>query len=460
MQQLIENKFLAIKNQLTNIDYQLGNVEVISIEGKVVSAVGTIIIANIINVKIGDMCLIYDPKINLELFAEVVAIDHDGVKLLPFGTIEKISKNALVKKMADNFKIKVGNWLLGKVVNGLGTVVESLLQDIGDDVVEIDSLNGDYYPIMAIAPDPLRRPIITQQLVTGIKVLDLFVTIGCGQRLGIFAAAGMGKTTLMGMILRNSHVDVIIVVLVGERGREVQEFINIELTNEMRQKCVLVIATADRPSVEQLKSVYVGQTIAEYFRDQGKNVLLFVDSITRFARAGREVGLSSGEPPTRGGFTPSVFASFQRLMERAGNNQLGTITAFYTVLMETEELIDDPIADEVKSIIDGHIILSRPLSEAGHFPAINVLNSLSRVADRIIDERHLLVVRKTRQLLSKYIEIEFLLRVGEYKSGSDKLADEAIEKYGSIMNFLQQKAETNCDFMDSLNDLINIVGCE
>ena len=260
----------------------------------------------------------------------------------------------------------------------------------------------------------------------------------------------------MGIILRNSKVDIIVVALIGERGREVREFIDIELTGEMRSKCVLVVATSDRPPVEQVKCAYVAQTIAEYFRDQGKNVLLFVDSITRFARAQREVGLSAGEPIARSGFPPSVFLSFPRLMERAGNNEHGSITAFYTVLMEGDTVSLDPIADEVKSIIDGHIILTRKLAEQGHFPAINILTSLSRIADRIIEVDQLQAARHIRLLLSKYEELEFLIRVGEYKSGQDKLSDESIAKHAEIMKLLKQNQHEKVNYENALYSLIQL----
>ena len=268
----------------------------------------------------------------------------------------------------------------------------------------------------------------------------------------------MGKTTLMGMIIRNSSVDIVVVCLVGERGREVREFIDLEIGVEAAKKCVLVVATSDKSSVEQLKCAYIAQTIAEYFRDQGKNVLLFMDSITRFARAGREVGLSAGENLARGGYPASVFLSFPKLMERAGSAMIGSISAFYTVLMEDENISNDAVADEIKSILDGHIILSRKLVESSQFPAIDNLKSLSRVADRIISPQQLNAARHIRLLLSKYEEIEFLIKVGEYKKGSDNVSDEAVDKMQMIQTLLKQKTKDHFNFEDSLKSLLQLSG--
>lgn len=417
--------------------------------GKVIKATGTIVTASINKVKIGDLCEINDDSIGLKLKAEVLALDGNNVTLLPFGSISNISKNTIVGKLSDQFTIKISDSILGKIIDGFGNVIDSLAKN------DLNTINSTefYYSVMQAAPNSLLRPLISKPLITGIKAIDLFTTCGEGQRIAIFAGPGMGKTTLIGMITRNTEADVIVIGLIGERGREVREFIDIELGEEAKKKCVLVVVTSDKPPSEQVKAAYVAQTIAEYFRDKGKKVIIFMDSITRFARAQREVGLSAGELSTRQGFPPSVFLSFPKLMERAGNNEYGSITAFYTVLLEDELAHNDPVAEEVRSIVDGHIILSRKLSEEGHFPAINVLASLSRVADRIIQKEHINVTRKIRLLLSKFNELEFLIRVGEYKTGHDKLADEAISKHKNIMKFLQQGIYEKTDFYDSFNKL-------
>lgn len=447
-----------IRKKIAIIESYIDEFTSYKIEGTIVSAKGTMLIARLPQVKIGDMCLIYDHDADINLFAEVLSIEMDLVKLIPFGNIENISQTCKITKFSDSFKIKVGNFLLGKVVNGFGQVLGNIDITVEEDSsADLDLLeNHQMISIYANAPDPLRRPLISKPLITGVNAIDLFNTCGLGQRFGIFAGPGVGKTTLMGMILRNSEVDVLVVCLIGERGREVREFIELELDAETRKKCVLVVSTSDKPPVEQLKCAYVAQSIAEFFREQGKNVLLFVDSITRFARAGREVGLSVGEPITRGGFPPSVFLSFPRLMERAGCSASGSITAFYTVLMESENISDDPISDEVKSIIDGHIVLSRKIAERGQFPAVNILTSLSRVADRIIDETQLHSARHLRLLLSRYEDLEFLIRIGEYKSGQDLLSDEALEKYSKILELIKQDKMSKPIYADVLETMLKL----
>lgn len=453
---VVNDSLAKISKKLGLIDHAVEKKYPYKIYGSLISAVGTIIEVHLPNVKIGDLCKIIDLQNNVDLLAEVVALQNDKVRLLPFGSIEKVSQDCKIELLDSSFQIKVGDFLLGKIVNGFGKVVGNVVDNgkpsFGDDYTNL----GENRPIQMLAPDPFDRPLIDKPIETGVKSIDLFNTCGLGQRVGIFAGPGVGKTTLMGMIIRNSVVDVVVVALIGERGREVKEFIELELGMSDPSKLVLVIATSDRPAVEQLKCAYVAQTVAEYFRDNGKKVLLFVDSITRFARAGREVGLSSGEPLTRGGYPPSVFLSFPKLMERAGNNLQGSITAFYTVLMEGDNISDDPIADEVKSIIDGHLVLSRKLAERGQFPAIDVLKSLSRIADRIISESHLLAARHIKLLLSKHDELEFLIRVGEYKPGQDKLADEAVDKNKKIIELLKQGRQDSISYDDAINSLVGL----
>lgn len=420
--------------------------------GRVVCAVGVLLQVYLPGAKISDICKIYYANGQF-IFGEVVAIDKHIAKVLPYGTLENISHFSQVLLTRSGFKIEVGNFLLGKVVNGFGKVTSSLSAD------DEENSDSDWHYDLSInrdAPDPLQRLIIDQQLVTGITAIDLFNSCGLGQRMGIFASPGVGKTTLMGMLLRNAQADVCVIVLIGERGREVREFIELELDEELRKRCVLVVATSDRPPVEQVKSAFVGQTIAEYFREQGKNVLLVMDSVTRFARAQREVGLSAGEPITRGGYPPSVFLAFPRLMERAGMDKSGSITAFYTVLLETEDISKDAVADEVKSILDGHIIMSRQLAENSIFPAIDLNNSLSRIADRLVPNPQLKAVRHIRMLLSKYKELEFLLRIGEYQKGTDPVSDEAIDKYPRILQLVKQGTSESRSYTDSVNSLLKL----
>jgi type III secretion protein N (ATPase) len=283
----------------------------------------------------------------------------------------------------------------------------------------------------------------------GVRALDGLLTCGEGQRLGVFAAAGGGKSTLMAMLVKGADVDVTVVALIGERGREVREFLEHELGEEGRRRAVIVCATSDKSSMERSKAAYVATAIAEYFRDQGKRVLFLMDSVTRFARAQREIGLAAGEPPTRRGFPPSVFATLPRLMERVGMGAKGSITALYTVLVEGDDMTE-PIADETRSILDGHIILSRKLASANHYPAIDVLASVSRVMNMVITPEHKKVAGRLRELMAKYQEVELLVKIGEYKRGSDAMADQAIDRIDRIREFLRQPTDEYVSFEDTL----------
>jgi len=444
-----------ITDKLDLLRQSLKKTQAVSYEGKIKSATGVLATAELPHAKIGDLCIIEDKSINLELNAEVISIENGEIKLLPFGNINNLSNNTTVKLLSGSFEIKVGYFLLGKMLDGLGNVIAEIT-DEADELKQPDNSPVRYYPIIKAAPPPLNRKLISEPMLTGVSAIDLFITCGKGQRLAIFAGPGMGKTTLMAMIIRYIEADVIVIALIGERGREVREFIEVDLDKEVRKKCVLITVTSDQSSMEQVKAAYVAHTVAEFFRDEGLDVVLLMDSVTRFARAQREVGLSAGEPLTRGGFPPSVFFAFPRLMERAGNNDRGSITAFYTVLMEGSATSQDPIADEIRSIVDGHIILSNKLVELGHFPAIDVLASLSRIADKIISPVHLQTARSARMLLSKYEELEFLLRVGEYKKGQDKIADQAIENHAQIMKVLQQNTHIKGILEEQLNKLASL----
>jgi type III secretion protein N (ATPase) len=314
----------------------------------------------------------------------------------------------------------------------------------------------DYYPVYQDAPDPLSRRIIDQPLALGLRALDGLLTCGEGQRLGIFAAAGGGKSTLLSMLVKGADVDVTVLALIGERGREVREFIEQGLGPEGVAKSVVVVATSDRPSMERAKAAYVATAIAEYFRDQGQRVLLLMDSVTRFARAQREIGLAAGEPPTRRGFPPSVFAMLPRLMERVGQSDKGFITALYTVLVEGDDMTE-PVADETRSILDGHIILSRKLAAANHYPAIDVLASVSRVMDAVVTPEHRAVANRIRELMAKYEEVELLVKIGEYKKGSDALADQALSKIDGIRAFLRQGGQKKLSFADTVQAMQRLV---
>jgi type III secretion protein N (ATPase) len=418
------------------------------IKGRVTQVVGTIIRAMVPSVKVGEICILRNPGDERELKAEVVGFSRDAALLTPLGDMQGISSTTEVLPTGKPHMVPVGPWLLGRVLDGLGRPM---------DEAERGPLEATrFYPVFAEAPAPLKRRVIDSPLPLGVKVLDGMLTCGEGQRMGIFAAAGGGKSTLMGMLVKGAAVDVTIVALIGERGREVREFIEHELGEEGRQRAVIVCATSDKSSMERAKAAYVATAIAEYFRDQGKKVLFLMDSVTRFARAQREIGLAAGEPPTRRGFPPSVFATLPKLMERVGMNDKGSITALYTVLVEGDDMTE-PVADETRSILDGHIVLSRKLGAANHYPAVDVLASVSRVMNAIVDPDHKASAGRLRELMAKYQEMELLIKIGEYQPGTDADADEAIDKIERIREFLKQGTDEHADFGETLEQMADLV---
>jgi ATP synthase in type III secretion protein N len=416
----------------------------ITVRGRVLQVVGTIIRAAAPGARIGDLCMLHNPEDAFELPAEVVGLQRDAVILTPLGDLQGLSTLTEVIPTGRPHLAPAGRSLLGRVLDGLGRPL---------DVAECGPLVPEaLVPVYADAPDPLKRRVIDKPVPLGVRALDATLTCGEGQRMGIFAAAGGGKSTLMSMLVRGAVVDVTVMALIGERGREVREFIERDLGPEGRAKSVVIVATSDRSSMERSKAAYVATAIAEWYRDQGLRVLFLMDSVTRFARAQREIGLAAGEPPTRRGFPPSVFATLPKLMERAGNNDRGSITAFYTVLVEGDDMAE-PIADETRSILDGHIVLSRALSAANHYPAIDVLASASRVMGAVTSAEHRTLAGRMRQLMAKFNEVELLVRIGEYKQGSDPLADEAVAKIEAIRAFLRQPTHELVDFEAMLSGL-------
>jgi type III secretion protein N (ATPase) len=420
----------------------------VKLQGRVIQVTGTVIKAMVPAVKIGEICILRNPGSALDVKAEVVGFSKGTALLMPTGDTQGISAETEVIPTGQVHMVPVGVELLGRVLDGLGNPLD--LDTHGP------LMTGRRYPVFAEAPDPLRRKIISTPISLGVRALDGLLTCGEGQRMGIFAAAGGGKSTLIAMLVRNADVDVTVVALIGERGREVREFLENDLGAEGREKAVIVCATSDRSAMERSHAAYTATAIAEYFRDQGKRVLFLMDSVTRFARAQREIGLAAGEPPTRRGFPPSVFATLPRLMERAGMNDKGSITALYTVLVEGDDMTE-PIADETRSILDGHIILSRKLASSNHYPAIDVLASVSRVMNAIVSDEHRAAASRTRELMAKYQEIELLVKVGEYQEGSDPVADEAIDKIDAINRFLKQDINEQVSFDDMLDDLTMLV---
>ncbi len=422
------------------------NTNPVEVRGRVEQVVGTIIRAVVPGVKVGELCILRNPWENWELKAEVVGFIKQVALLTPLGDLQGISPATEVIPTGKIHSIPVGECLLGRVLDGLGNPIDG----------GVPLTPRKYYPVYADPPNAMTRKIIDKPISLGLRVLDGVLTCGEGQRMGIFAAAGGGKSTLLSSIIKNCSADICVLALIGERGREVREFIEHDLGEEGRKKAVLVVSTSDRSSMERLKAAYTATSIAEYFRDQQKKVLLMMDSVTRFGRAQREIGLAAGEPPTRRGFPPSVFSTLPKLMERAGNSDKGSITALYTVLVEGDDMTE-PIADETRSILDGHIILSRKLAAANHYPAIDVQASVSRVMNAIVPKEHKQNAQRLRQILAKYAEVELLVQIGEYKKGSDKEADEAIQKVQLINNFLKQGLDERSEYQDTLADLQKVI---
>ena len=416
----------------------------LEIKGRVIQVVGTIIKAMVPAVRIGEICILRNPWDEWELKAEVVGFSKQAALLSPIGTLLGVSPSTVVIPTGKHHMVSVGPELVGRVLDGMGSPMDTETKGPLD--------LKDFYPVYASPPDPLSRKIISKPVVLGLRVLDGLLTCGEGQRMGIFAAAGGGKSTLLSMLVRGADVDVTILALIGERGREVREFIEKDLGEEGMKKSVLVVSTSDRSSMERLKAAYVATAVAEYFRDQGKRVLFMMDSVTRFARAQREIGLAAGEPPARRGFPPSVFSTLPILMERAGQSDKGSITALYTVLVEGDDMTE-PVADETRSILDGHIILSRKLAEANHYPAIDVLASISRVMGAIVDSEQKKAAGRFRELLAKYREIELLVQLGEYKQGMDPVADVALAKIEGMNAFLRQRLDEKVSFDKTVNEL-------
>jgi type III secretion protein N (ATPase) len=420
----------------------------VKLRGRVIQVAGTVVKAILPQVRIGEYCLLKNAYDNNTTPAEVIGFEKNIALIAPIGDIRGISSGTEVIPTGVLMQVPVGEQLTGCVLDGIGNI-------IGNNDQESISIKT-HYPVMAEPPSPLSRPLVKQPLAIGIRAIDSLLTCGVGQRIGIFAGAGVGKSSLLSMLVKHAATDINVVALIGERGREVREFIDESLGKEAMKKTILIVATSDRPSIERLKAAYVATAVAEYFRDQGKNVLLLMDSLTRFARAQREIGLAAGEAPARRGFPPSVFAELPKLVERAGLSSKGSITAFYTVLIEGDDM-SDPVADEVRSLLDGHIILSREMAAKNHYPAIDILGSLSRVMPALVNNQHKRAAAKLRELLAKYQEIEFLVQVGEYKSGSDPLADEALNKITAINEFLKQRPDEHADVPTTLSQLMQIV---
>lgn len=409
-------------------------------QGRVTKVVGLTLEVEGIQPFMGELCQIEIQETGEIVPAEVVGFNGDKALLMALGSVAGIGPDAKVIPLGHALEVEVGNHLLGQILDGLGQPLETIQTEGVKRSIDRDP------------PNPLKRKRIDQIISTGVRAIDGLLTVGVGQRIAINAGSGVGKSTLLGMIAQNASADVNVICLIGERGREVLEFIERDLGPEGMKKSVVVCATSDQPALVRIKSAYVATTIAEYFRDQGKNVMLMMDSVTRFAMAQREVGLATGEPPTSKGYTPSVFALLPRLLERAGMGETGSITAFYTVLVDGDDM-NEPIADTVRGILDGHIVLSRKLASQNHFPAIDVGQSISRLMKELVPIEHEEAAGKVRDLMALYAKNEDLINIGAYKMGSNPSVDLAIQRAQSIQTFLRQKVQETSTFDQTIQSL-------
>lgn len=432
--------------KFANFKKIIDDTAVVRAEGRVSKVIGLTIEVDGLKSFVGEICHIYTGAAQGPIMSEVVGFKEDKIILMPLGDLKGIGPGCRVKPTGKMLAVKAGDELLGKVLDGLGN-------PIGEDAIE------DYTecPANNSPPNPLKRPRIQEIMATGVKAIDGFLTCGEGQRVGIFAGSGVGKSTLLGMIARYSAADINVIGLIGERGREVRDFLERDLGEEGLKRSVIVCATSDQPALVRLKGAYTATAIAEYFRDRGMKVMLMMDSVTRFAMAQREVGLAIGEPPATKGYTPSVFALLPGLLERSGMSEKGSITAFYTVLVDGDDF-NEPVSDAVRGILDGHIILSRDLASQNHYPAIDVLRSISRLMAEIVDKKHRDTAGDLRNLLATYKSSEDLINIGAYVKGSNPSVDRAIKHIDKLVNFLRQDKDKHIVYEDVINQMYSILG--
>ena len=413
--------------------------------GKVVKIVGLTIESVGPNAKLNDLCrIIIDKNRNISIMAEVGGFRDKRLLLMPYESVEGLGVGCIVENTGHPLSVYVGNEMLGHTLDGMGRPT-----DIDELVLR------EEYPVDAAPPDPMARVIIDEVLPLGVKAVDGLITVGKGQRIGIFAGSGVGKSTLLGMFARNTRADINVIALIGERGREVREFIERDMGEEGMRRSVVIVATSDRPALLRRNAAKTATAIAEYFRDQGKDVLLMMDSLTRFSMAQREIGLASGEPPVTRGYPPSVYSEMPKLLERAGNSDKGSITGLYTVLVDGDDF-NEPITDTARSILDGHIMLDRKLAHKNHYPAIDVLQSISRVMSSIVDREHKEAAGKLKNVLATYQEAEDLINIGAYKKGSNRNIDYAIEKIDEVNQFLLQETHDKFTFEEILDMMKHI----
>ena len=421
--------------QLTEQNYYRHLGKVVKIVGLTIESVGP-------NAKLNDLCrIIIDQSKNISIMAEVVGFRDKRLLLMPYESVEGLGVGCIVENTGHPLSVYVGDEMLGHTLDGMGRPT---------DIEEL-ALREEY-PVDAAPPDPMDRVIINEVLPLGVKAVDGLITVGKGQRIGIFAGSGVGKSTLLGMFARNTRADINVIALIGERGREVREFIERDMGEEGMRRSVVIVATSDRPALLRRNAAKTATAIAEYFRDQGKDVLLMMDSLTRFSMAQREIGLASGEPPVTRGYPPSVYSEMPKLLERAGNSDKGSITGLYTVLVDGDDF-NEPITDTARSILDGHIMLDRKLAHKNHYPAIDVLQSISRVMNSIADSKHKEAAGKLKNVMATYQEAEDLINIGAYKSGSNKNIDYAIEKIDAVNGFLLQETHDKFSFEEIMGML-------
>lgn len=437
-----------------DINYQITNkykriidrADLIRVNGKVSDVIGLVIVSVGPNVSLGEICIVIDREGNEVCKAEVVGFKDGKVLSIALGEVHNISPSCEIIALGKTFTVGVGPELLGRVIDGLGNPIDGK-----GEILCSTSLS-----IYNTSPNPLERRRIAEPLQTGVRSIDGLLTVGKGQRIGIFAGSGVGKSVTMGMIARNTNADVNVITLIGERGREVREFIEKDLGEEGLKKSVVIVATSDKSALIRMKGAFIGTTIAEYFRDQGMDAVLMMDSVTRFAMAQREIGLTIGEPPTTKGYTPSVFAILPKLLERAGSTEKGSITGFYTVLVDGDDM-NEPIADAARSILDGHVVLSRKLANRGQFPAVDPLQSISRVMPDIVSAEHKKRAISFNEILATYNEAEDLINIGAYVKGSNPQIDHALSKIKFLRSFLKQDMEEVAVFEQTINRLNQII---
>lgn len=424
----------------------LNSMDSMKLSGKITQIIGLVIESHGPNVNLGELCYIKPRYKETMIPAEVVGFRQNRVLLMPIGEMEGIGPGCEIISAQQTLKVSVGDALLGRVLDGMGNPIDGRGPILSDNK----------YPLHSAPPPPLARRRISEKLAVGVRAIDGLLTLGMGQRVGIMAGSGVGKSTLLGMMARNTEADINVIALIGERGREVREFIERDLGEEGLKRSVVVVATSDQPALVRIKGAMTATAIAEYFRDKGLNVILMMDSVTRFAMAQREVGLTVGEPPATRGYTPSVFAALPKLLERSGTGAKGSITGIYTVLVDGDDM-NEPIADAVRSILDGHIVLSRNIAAQNHYPAIDVLASVSRVMIEIAEKEHYQAAQKVRAVLATYRRAEDLLNIGAYVAGSSQNIDQAVKSIDDVNGFLQQDVYENTTLKEAVTRLAALV---